>query len=206
MKKIKKKKKLTKKQIIILIIITIVLGILCYFISTEITKSIIDHITMEEKKKNEDYSDLLKPETIDNISLQDFINNYNENATESISIESIDNNRVIIDNIEIEFYLNNNNINIISINFDKKNKKVKEIISNIIIANNKEITDESIELIYNKVFETLGYTKDKRSETSEFYQYKGLEFSLKKHKNNDYKYSFRIGRIVKDETEKSDES
>ena len=60
MKKKKDKKKLTKKQIIILIVVTIVLGTLCYFISTEITKSIIDHKTMEERLKNEEYPDLIE--------------------------------------------------------------------------------------------------------------------------------------------------
>ena len=56
----KKKTKLTKKQIIILIIITIILGTICYFLSVEITKSIIDHKTIEEKMKSEDFKDLRK--------------------------------------------------------------------------------------------------------------------------------------------------
>ena len=50
-KKKKETKKLTRKQIIILIIVTIILGILCYFISTEVTKSIIDHRTMAERRE-----------------------------------------------------------------------------------------------------------------------------------------------------------
>ena len=69
----------------------------------------------------------------------------------------------------------------------------------MIIANNNNITEETTDLIYNKVFETLGNTKDETSETSEFFQYQGLEFSLKEYKNNNYKYSFRIGRIIKEE-------
>ena len=198
MKKNKEKKKLTRKQLIILIIVTIVLGTICYFIATEITKSIINHKTMEEKLEKENFTDLTEPDTIDNINLQEFINNYNEISNSAIDINSINNNKIIIDNIEIEFNLKNNNINIISINFNKK-KQAKELISNIIIANNTNITEETTDLIYNKVFETLGNTKDETSETSEFFQYQGLEFSLKKYKNNNYKYSFRIGRIIKEE-------
>ena len=198
MKKNKEKKKLTRKQLIILIIVTIVLGTICYFIATEITKSIIDHKTMEEKLEKENFTDLTEPDTIDNINLQEFINNYNEISNSAIDINSINNNKIIIDNIEIEFNLKNNNINIISINFNKK-KQAKELISNIIIANNTNITEETTDLIYNKVFETLGNTKDETSETSEFFQYQGLEFSLKEYKNNNYKYSFRIGRIIKEE-------
>jgi len=198
MKKNKEKKKLTRKQLIILIIVTIVLGTICYFIATEITKSIIDHKTMEEKLEKENFTNLTEPDTINNINLQEFINNYNEISNSTIDINSINNNKIIIDNIEIEFNLKNNNINIISINFNKK-KQAKELISNMIIANNNNITEETIDLIYNKVFETLGNTKDETSETSEFFQYQGLEFSLKEYKNNNYKYSFRIGRIIKEE-------
>lgn len=198
MKKNKEKKKLTRKQLIILIIVTIVLGTICYFIATEITKSIIDHKTMEEKLEKENFTNLTEPDTINNINLQEFISNYNEISNSTIDINSINNNKIIIDNIEIEFNLKNNNINIISINFNKK-KQAKELISNMIIANNNNITEETTDLIYNKVFETLGNTKDETSETSEFFQYQGLEFSLKEYKNNNYKYSFRIGRIIKEE-------
>lgn len=204
MKKKKDKKKLTKKQIIILIVVTIVLGILCYFISTEITKSIIDHKTMEERLRNEEYPDLIEPDTISNISLNGLINNFNEINEEDIDINSIVDNKTNMDDIEIEFYLNEENINIISINFNKKSD-AQEVITNMIIANNENITEETATLIYNRVFETLGNTSDKESKTSEFFQYQGLEFSLKEYKSNDYKYSFRIGRIVEVEQEENEE-
>ena len=200
-KKKKEKQKLTRKQIIILIIVTIILGILCYFISTEVTKSIIDHRTMEERKKNEDYSDLTDLDTIENIDLNTFINNYNEVSDEDINSSDIVDNIININDIEIDFVINNNYLTIMSINFNKKNKSNKEIISNMIKANNMNIDDDSIDLIYDRVFETIGTTSDKTSETSEFFQYQGLEFSLKEYKDSDYKYSFRIGRITKNEKE-----
>lgn len=204
----KEKKKLTWKQVIVLIIITIVLGIICYFIATEITKSIIDHRTMEEKLKNEDYSDLIRPDTIDNITLDDLISNYNKISEDIIDLNNIIDHKITIDDIEIEFYLkDDNNINIIGINFNNKNKnKVKKVISNMIIASNEEINEETTELIYNRVFETLGNTEDDNSKTSEFFQYQGLEFSLKEYINNNYKYSFRIGRIVEENQEKGNNS
>ena len=200
-KKKKEKQKLTRKQIIILIIVTIILGILCYFISTEVTKSIIDHRTMEERKKNEDYSDLTDLDTIENIDLNTFINNYNEVSDEDINSSDIVDNIININDIEIDFVINNNYLTIMSINFNKKNKSNKEIISNMIKANNMNIDDDSIDLIYDRVFETIGTTSDKTSETSEFFQYQGLEFSLKEYKDSDYKYSFRIGRITDTEKE-----
>ena len=200
-KKIKKeRKKLTRKQLIILIVVTIILGIICYFASTEITKNIIDKRTMEKRLANEDYSDLRELDTINNITLNDLINSFNEISDSDINIDDINDNKVMINDIEIEFNLNGENINIISINFKKKSNDVKELISNMIIANNNEITEETTDLIYDRVFETLGNTEDENSETSEFFQYQGLEFSLKEYKDSNYKYSFRVGRIVKEET------
>ena len=202
MKKKKDKKKLTKKQIIILIAVTIVLGTLCYFISTEITKSIIDHKTMEKRLRNEEYPDLIEPDTISNISLNDLINNFNEISEEDIDINSIVDNKIKINDIEIEFYLNEDNVSIISINFNKKSD-AQDIITDMIIANNENITEETTALIYDRVFETLGNTNDEESKTSEFFQYQGLEFSLKEFKEkNNYKYSFRIGRIIEEENKK----
>lgn len=202
MKKKKDKKKLTKKQIIVLIAVTIVLGTLCYLISTEITKSIIDHKTMEERLRNEEYPDLIEPDTISNISLNDLINNFNEISEEDIDINSIVDNKTNMNDIEIEFYLNEDNVSIISINFNKKSD-AQDIITDMIIANNENITEETTTLIYDRVFETLGNTNDEKSKTSEFFQYQGLEFSLKEFKEkDDYKYSFRIGRIIEEENKK----
>ena len=201
----KETKKLTKKQIIILIIVTIILGILCYFISTEVTKSIIDHKTMAEKRENENYEDIIKIDTIANIDINTFINNYNEISNEDISSSDIVDNVINIGDCEIEFVINDNHLSITSVNFNKKNKSNKEIIRNIIKANNKDIDDDSIDLVYDRVFETKGTTNDDTGEISEFFQYQGLEFSLKEYKDNDYKYSFRIGRIIEEDKEETKE-
>ena len=201
----KETKKLTKKQIIILIIVTIILGILCYFISTEVTKSIIDHRTMAEKRENENYEDIIKIDTITNIDINTFINNYNEISNEDISSSDIVDNVINIGDCEIEFVINDNHLSITSVNFNKKNKSNKEIIRNIIKANNKDIDDDSIDLVYDRVFETKGTTNDDTGEISEFFQYQGLEFSLKEYKDSDYKYSFRIGRIIEENKEETKE-
>ena len=75
----------------------------------------------------------------------------------------------------------------------------------MIIASNKEISEDTTDLIYDRVFETLGNTEDEESKTSEFFQYQGLEFSLKEYKDSDYKYSFRIGRIIEEQEETKEE-
>lgn len=204
MKKRKEKKKLTKKQIIIIIIVTIILGIICYFASTEITKSIIDHKTMEEKLKNDDFASLRELDTINNITLEDLIKKFNDLSNDDINIDDINDNSININDIKISFYYQDENISIVSINFNKKSK-AKELISNMIRASNEEISEDTTELIYDRVFETLGNTEDEESKTSEFFQYQGLEFSLKKYNDNDYKYSFRIGRIVEEQEETEEE-
>lgn len=202
----KEKKKLTKKQIVILIVVTIILGIICYFAATEITKSIIDHKTIDEKMENDDFDSLRELDTVDDITLEDLINNYNELSDDDIDYSNISDNKVNIDNIEVLFDLkDDNNVNIVSINFKNKTSKVKDIISNMIIANKQDITKETTDLIYDRVFETLGNTEDENSKTSEFFQYQGLEFSLKEYKDSDYKYSFRIGRIVDNKEEETNE-
>ena len=208
MKKKEKKetKKLTKKQLIILTIVTIILGIICYFLATEITKSIIDHKSVEEMLADDDISDLQELDTIEKINLETLISNYNDiaddNADTAIDINDIDNDKINIDeNINISFYLTDDNVYITTINFKEENDNSKDIIYDMIEANNENLDDGTTDMIYEKVFETLGTTSDDNSETSEFFQYQGLEFSLKEYKDNDYKYSFRIGRIMNNENE-----
>ena len=191
----KEKKKLTKKQIIILVIVTIVLGVICYFASTEITKSIIDHKTMNERLEKAREDSLMTVDTIDNISLDDLVKKFNEISDDKLDVND---NTTVIKDMKIEFYLDDNNVSITTIDFNKRNKDAKDLISNMILANNDTITDETIDLIYDRVFETIGNTKDDKSKTSEFFQYQGLEFSLKQYNEGDYKYSFRIGRIIEE--------
>ena len=198
----KEKKKLTKKQIIILVIVTIVLGVICYFASTEITKSIIDHRTMNERLEKAREDSLMTVDTIENISLDDLVKKFNEINDDKLDVND---NTAVINDMKIEFYLNDNNVNITTIDFAKRNKDAKNLISNMILANNDTITDETIDLIYDRVFETIGNTKDDESKTSEFFQYQGLEFSLKEYSDSDYRYSFRIGRIVETEQEENEE-
>ena len=200
----KEKKKLTKKQIIILVIVTIVLGVICYFASTEITKSIIDHKTMNERLEKAREDSLMTVDTIENISLDDLVKKFNEISDDKLDVND---NTTVIKDMKIEFYLDDNNVSITTIDFNKRNKDAKDLISNMILANNDTITDETIDLIYDRVFETIGNTKDDESKTSEFFQYQGLEFSLKQYNEGDYKYSFRIGRIVEkqDENEENEE-
>ena len=199
-KKKKEKRKLTKKQLLVITIITIVLGIICYFLATEITKKIIDHKTIEQRLAEDEFTDLQELDKISSIDLVTLINSYNEFSDNDIDFNSIIDNKITVNNINFEFYLDNDNVYITAINYKNKTSATKKVIYNMIKANNNEIDDATIDMIYDKVFETLGNTSDDKSETSEFFQYQGLEFSLKEYKDNDYKYSFRIGRIMDEGT------
>ena len=200
-KKKKEKRKLTKKQLLIITLITIILGIICYFLATEITKKIIDHKTIEQRLAEDEFTDLQELDKISSIDLVTLINSYNEFSDNDIDFNNIINNKITVNNINFEFYLDNDNVYITAINYKNKTSATKKVIYNMIKANNNEIDDATIDMIYDKVFETLGNTSDDKSETSEFFQYQGLEFSLKEYKDNDYKYSFRIGRIMEEENE-----
>lgn len=193
----KKKEKLTKRQIVILVIVTLVLGIICYLVATEITKSVIDKKTMEEKMKKEDFSDLTELVSLENISFDDYINKYNEIINnDDLKINNTGDNSITINDNTITFYLDDdNNVTISKVDFKKKNNTAKNIIIGLIQANNEAVDKKTAKMIYDKVFETLGNTKDDDSKTSEFFQYQGIECSLKYYKKEKL-YSFRIGRII----------
>ena len=89
--------------------------------------------------KSEDFKDLREVDTIDNISLDNLLNNYNDISDNDIDISLIEDNKVKIDDTEIEFIIKDENVSIISINFNKKNNTVKSIISDMIRANNSNI-------------------------------------------------------------------
>ena len=108
---------------------------------------------------------------------------------------TVDNSITINDN-DITFYLDDdNNVTISKVDFKKKNNTAKNIIIGLIQANNEAVDKKTAKMIYDKVFETLGNTKDDDSKTSEFFQYQGIECSLKYYKKEKL-YSFRIGRII----------
>lgn len=193
----KKNEKLKKRQIVILVITTLVLGIICYLLATEITKSVIDKKAMEEKMKKEDFSDLTKLVSLENISFDDYVNKYNEIINnDDLKINNTVDNSITINENDITFYLDDdNNVTISKVDFKKKNNTAKNIIIGLIQANNEAVDKKTAKMIYDKVFETLGNTKDDDSKTSEFFQYQGIECSLKYYKKEKL-YSFRIGRII----------
>ena len=193
----KKNEKLKKRQIVILVITTLVLGIICYLLATEITKSVIDKKAMEEKMKKEDFSDLTKLVSLENISFDDYVNKYNEIINnDDLKINNTADNSITINDNDITFYLDDdNNVTISKVDFKKKNNTAKNIIIGLIQANNEAVDKKTAKMIYDKVFETLGNTKDDDSKTSEFFQYQGIECSLKYYKKEKL-YSFRIGRII----------
>jgi|GEM_PF-5622454 len=201
-----KKKKLTKKNKIILILITIVLGIGAYFLGAKLTKSYLDK---ESKKANKiDFSEMTKLETIENISLKKLVANYNKILEEKgldkyiISQAKMDKKdnfyEYTINNITYVFQVTNNNVDITTIYYKEESDETKEIVKAFIKANNNNLSDEDITMVYDSVIRTRNNKEENNSKTSEYFQYKGLETSLKETILTDNSlYQFRIGRITK---------
>ncbi len=205
MKKKKEKKKLTKKDKIILILITIILGTGAYFLGAKLTK---DYLDKENEKANKiDFSEMTKLETIENISLKKLITSYNKILKEkNLDKYTIKQDKMekkdsfyeyTTNNITYVFQVTNNSVDIMSIYYKEENDEVKEIIKLAIKANNDNLSDEDINMVYDSVIRTRNNKEENNSKTSEYFQYKGLETSLKETILTDKSlYQFRIGRIT----------
>ena len=100
-------------------------------------------------------------------------------------------------NITYVFQVTNNSVDIMSIYYKEENDEVKEIIKLAIKANNDNLSDEDINMVYDSVIRTRNNKEENNSKTSEYFQYKGLETSLKETILTDKSlYQFRIGRIT----------
>lgn len=184
-----KKQNITKKKLISYIIITIILGTIAYLLGTTIAKQVMKNKTQEENQV--DFSDLTELDTVKKISLDEFLKIYNQlNEQYKIDKDKIQNNKITIDNIEFQFIENNQNLEIIAINYKEENENIKNIILTLMKANNNDIDDKSAKLLYDKTKQTL----NEETKTSEYFQYKGIETSLKKKEDT---YQFRVGRITK---------
>ena len=188
MKKKKNTKKLTNKQKIILVLITIILGVGAYFLGTILTKSYLNKKNMVNK--DIDFSEMTKLETVDSISLDKLIKQYNKVLTEN----SLDSYGIDYDNLSEKNNLYEYTINNVTYVFQTTNK---EIIKLAIKANNENLSDEDVTSIYDNIIKTRDNEEKDNYKTSQFFQYKGIETSLKETINGNNKiYQFRIGRIT----------
>ena len=201
----KKNEKLTKKAKIIIALITIVLGITVYFLGAFLTKKYLDY--KNEPLKEIDFSEMTKPQTIDGITFNKLLENYNNILKDkSLDTYSINSNKMkstenlytyTTNDITYIFQTNNNKLEIMTICYKNENDDTKELIKAAIKANNDNLTDNDISSMYDNVIKTRNNKEEKESKTSEYFQYGGLEISLKEILNNDKSiYQFRIGRIT----------
>ncbi len=177
-----------QKKWIHYLIITILLGTSAYFLGTA-----IGYKWVKGKEKKQETINLTNVDTLENLDMETFLEQYNAKVTNNYQIESSEISKQTIkkDDITFQFVLKNNSISIVAITYPKQTDTINTIIKAIIQANNQNITDEDVNLLIDKTKETY----NEKTNSSEYFQFQGIETSLKKKDDN---YQFRIGRITKD--------
>ena len=201
----KKAKTRSKKRLILEIIITIILGIAAYLLGTVIAKNVMESKQPEENKTDIDFN-FTNIETIDSIDIDTLIQNYNQLLNENnlssyqISIDELTANdygmELTKEDLKYSFQLENDQVNITMLDYKEKNDLTEQLSKLLIKANNLDLDDESINLLYEKTFETENTTQEETYGLSEYFQYGGLEVSLKTYLNQEYLYQIRIGRLT----------
>ena len=201
----KKAKTRSKKRLILEIIITIILGIAAYLLGTVIAKNVMESKQPEENKTDIDFN-FTNIETIDSIDIDTLIQNYNQLLNENnlssyqISIDELTANdygmELTKEDLKYSFQLENDQVNITMLDYKEKNDLTEQLSKLLIKANNPDLDDESINLLYEKTFETEDTTQEETYGLSEYFQYGGLEVSLKTYLNQEYLYQIRIGRLT----------
>lgn len=193
-----------KKKKIILILVAIVLGISSYFLATSLTKSYLDKESKKDTKI--DFSEMTKLETSKDISLEKLIKKYNKFLNDNnlgdyvINQKKLDRKESFYEyttnNITYVFQVTNKSVDIMTIYYKEENDITKELIKYALKANNEELEDGDIAMLYDSIINTRNNEEKNGAKISEYYQYKGLETNLKETIiGNKSIYQFRIGRI-----------
>lgn len=193
-----------KKKKIILILVAIVLGIGSYFLATSLTKSYLDKESKKDTKI--DFSEMTKLETSKDISLEKLIKKYNKFLNDNnlgdyvINQKKLDRKESFYEyttnNITYVFQVTNKSVDIMTIYYKEESDITKELIKYALKANNEELEDGDIAMLYDSIINTRNNEEKNGAKISEYYQYKGLETNLKETIiGNKSIYQFRIGRI-----------
>ena len=193
-----------KKKKIILILVAIVLGISSYFLATSLTKSYLDKESKKDTKI--DFSEMTKLETSKDISLEKLIKKYNKFLNDNnlgdyvINQKKLDRKESFYEyttnNITYVFQVTDKSVDIMTIYYKEENDITKELIKYALKANNEELEDGDIAMLYDSIINTRNNEEKNGAKISEYYQYKGLETNLKETIiGNKSIYQFRIGRI-----------
>ncbi|MBD9098422.1 hypothetical protein EGP98_02300 [bacterium] len=99
-------------------------------------------------------------------------------------------------NITYVFQVTNKSVDIMTIYYKEESDITKELIKYALKANNEELEDGDIAMLYDSIINTRNNEEKNGAKISEYYQYKGLETNLKETIiGNKSIYQFRIGRI-----------
>ena len=149
---------------------------------------------------------MTKLETSKDISLEKLIKKYNKFLKDNnLSDYVIDQKKLdkkesfyeyTTNNITYVFQVTNKSVDIMTIYYKEENDITKELIKYALKANNEELEDGDITMLYDSIINTRNNEEKNGAKISEYYQYKGLETNLKETIiGNKSIYQFRIGRI-----------
>ena len=149
---------------------------------------------------------MTKLETSKDISLEKLIKKYNKFLNDNNLGDYVINQKKLdrkesfyeytINNITYVFQVTNKSVDIMTIYYKEENDITKELIKYALKANNEELEDGDIAMLYDSIINTRNNEEKNGAKISEYYQYKGLETNLKETIiGNKSIYQFRIGRI-----------
>ena len=149
---------------------------------------------------------MTKLETSKDISLKKLIKKYNKFLNDNnlgdyvINQKKLDRKESFYEyttnNITYVFQVTNKSVDIMTIYYKEENDITKELIKYALKANNEELEDGDITMLYDSIINTRNNEEKNGAKISEYYQYRGLETNLKETIiGNKSIYQFRIGRI-----------
>ncbi len=222
----KKKKKKTetknitlktrKIKIVQYIIITIILTITVYFVTTFITKKIMDVIT-KPKESDGVHNIFENLDTIESMTVGDFIKKLNINLKkndlsyqlptklqdhDNAYLYTLDEEKGITLYIEPTKILKDPNKEILQLtalfvsNESENDEMISRLLRVLLYTNEEDLTDTNIEQLIENMNSTENATEEDGVMTSQFLQYKGLEVSKQV---DQVESSYRIGRMMKND-------
>ena len=194
-------------------IITIVLAILAYALATFVTTQIVKNI--RKTGQTEDVHNILENmDTSSPITVADFIDTLNQTLKEkklSYQIEgeyqrnptfyqyTIDKEKRITLYLEPVQKQATQKAEILSMsaifvpNQNKDEQKVQQLFTALLLANEHSLTEDEMKQLIKNVEDKEQFKEENGIKTSEFYQYKGLEISMR---ITETETSYRVGRIM----------
>ncbi len=183
----------------------LLIGVMAYFLGSGITKAIMRQQNSEKNKQQFDsapYITTTKP-----LLFTTFLKQFNQYILEKelpayqlkqeqfLEKEGV--LEIQLNDITFSFVVKEEVLELSAIQYAKETTISKQLAYGLMKANQVTLTEETIDLLYRRVIETMEHTVNESESISEYFQYQGLEVSLYHRKKPTVFYQFRIGRLTK---------